>query len=477
MFKKYLEIFGKILNLLVIAAIVVFILTFVTNIGIQQSYMLYILIIVYILFLICEFCSPTFSFLRNKTNESGIKNKYGILVQTRPVIQFYCECYHYVTKTVRYNPPRKGGGRRSGGRKSGGRKSGGRKRSRTRTTVKKVVTHRETAIFPYYSCRDVSGLFQLKNSREEAMGKTYIKLELLEEINFADDVSYMDYENYRTNFYNRNRGRDQFMDYSETRKIPGLETYNFILIRDEEPCGVNMFLFIIFTIIPITELYKCYINSYCIDQKFSIRKLISTRYDLNKIEQYDIMTPSINVPSQQYVFDQSNYGYLNNQYSVREPTKEELDRAAQYKNKIPNYQCVSYTSLNNGQIKVGVVQDDPSYCSKNVDQSAPPNCQNAAPNPDMRNNINLNMNMNMASSSTRNMDPANINNNINNQNMNIQNANMNANNNNIVINNDGGIDSNNNLNNVPNQNMNNKDDDDDDDDDDNDDGDAPYLGV
>ena len=265
------------------------------------------------------------------------------------------------------------------------------------------------------------------------------------------------------------------MDYSETRKIPGLEAYNFVLIRDEEPCGVNMFLFIIFTIIPITELYKCYINSYCIDQKFSIRKLISTRYDLNKIEQYDVMTPSINVPNQQYVFDQSNYGYLNNQYSVREPTKEELDRAAQYKNKIPNYQCVSYTSLNNGQIKVGVVQDDPSYCSRNVDQSAPPNCQDVAPNPDMRNNMNLNMNMNMASSSTRNMDPANINNNINNQNMNIQNVNINANNNNYAFNIGGGIDSNNNLNGVPNQNMNNNDDDDDDSDvgDDN----APYLGV
>ena len=130
-------------------------------------------------FLLCEFCSPTFSFFRNKTNESGIQNKYGILVQTQPVIQFHCECYHYVTTTVRYNPPRKGGGRRSGGRKSGGRKTGGGRKSvgrktRTRTRTRKVVTHRETVTFPYYSCRDVSGLFQLKNSREEAMGKTYI---------------------------------------------------------------------------------------------------------------------------------------------------------------------------------------------------------------------------------------------------------------------------------------------------------------
>ena len=263
------------------------------------------------------------------------------------MIEFYCECYHYVT--VRYNPPKRGGGRKGGGKKSGGKKSGGKKsggsrrvgnssggKRRTRTRTKRVVTHRETATFPYYSCRDVSGLFQLKNSREEAMGKTYIKLELLEEINFADNVSYMDYENYRTDFYNRNRKRDLFMDYRETRKIPGLNTYNFVLIRNEEPCGVNICMFIIFTIIPLVEIYKCYINSYCIEQTFSIRKLISTRYDLNQKQQYDVMTPSINVLNQQYVFEKSNYSYLNNQYSVKLPSQEELDRAAQYQNKIPN---------------------------------------------------------------------------------------------------------------------------------------------
>ena len=98
------------------------------------------------------------------------------------------------------------------------------------------------------------------------MGKTYIKLEPLEAINFADNVSYMDYENFRTDFYNRNRLRDTFMDYSKTKKIPGLEAYNSVLIKNEELYGVNLRFLIIFTIIPLTELYKCYINSYFIDQ-------------------------------------------------------------------------------------------------------------------------------------------------------------------------------------------------------------------
>mgnify|MGYP006873064244 CR=1 FL=1 len=235
------------------------------------------------------------------------------------------------------------------------------------------------------------------------MGKTYIKLELTPEINFADNLSYMDYEMFRTDFYNRNRIRDVYMDFRETRKIPGLNTYNFVCIRNEEPCGVNMCMYILLTIIPVVELYKCYINSYCLEQKFTIRKLISTRYDLNLDQQYVAFTPSINVPSQQYVFDPNKFNYLNNEYQVQKPTQEEINRAAQYQNFVPNYQCVSYTSLNDGQIKVGVVQDDAAYCSVNINEAIPPNCQDIGPDMPMDSNYNSNMNMNMNNNMNNNM--------------------------------------------------------------------------
>ena len=453
------DILGKIFQILVIAAIVVFVISLVANISVPPITMLYILIIVYILYLIVEFRSTTFSFLCHKTDVNGIQNQYGMLVQTPPVIEFYCECYHYEKGTVRYNPPKKGGaGRKSGGaRKTGGvkktakrttatnRRVGGsnsRLRSKRASTRRRVTTHRETVSFPYYSARDVSGLFELKNSREEAMGKTYIKLELTPEINFADNLSYMDYEMFRTDFYNRNRSRDQYMIFRETRIIPGLNTSNFVCIRNEEPCGVNMCMFILLTIIPVVELYKCYINSYCLDQKFTIRKLISTRYDLNMNQQYEAFTPSINVPSQQYVFDQAQFSYLNNQYQVHKPTQEEINRAAQYQNYVPNYQCVSYTSLENGKIKVGVVQDDPAYCSANVNEAIPPNCQDVGPNmsvdsddEDYNNmNNNMNMNMNMGPQGGMNMGPQG-------------NMNMPPQNNMVINMNNGALDSRNNLNN------------------------------
>ena len=432
--KKCYDILGKILQVLVIVSFALMILNFIINLGIGRNILIYIFVIIYVLFIISELCSTTASFLSNKTTEAGIKNIMANLIQTPPTIEFYCECYHYVTRTVYYSPPKRRGGRKGGGKKSGGKKSGGVHKARkpagghrsggrhhgVRHERRKVTTYRETAYFPYYCARDVSGLFEINNSREQAMGKVYVRLELTPEINFADELTYMDYEQFRSDFYNRNRPRDQHMTYRETRYVKGLNNLNLVCIRDQEPCGVNLCMFILFTIIPLAELYKCYVDSYCLDQSFKIRKLISTRYNLNQQQQYEYFTPSINVPNQQYSFEPNNYNYLNNDYKVQKPTNEEINKASIYKEKIPNYQCVSYTSIN-GEIKVGVVKDDPAYCSANLNEAPPPNCQDVGPQPG--------------------------------NNMPNQNGNMNFNNVNVNINN--GIDSNNNLNKNMNNNFNN----------------------
>ena len=55
------------------------------------------------------------------------------------------------------------------------------------TSRKKVNSYKETYLFPYYSERDVSGLFYLEcNSPEK---KHYIQLDIDTEINFADAIS------------------------------------------------------------------------------------------------------------------------------------------------------------------------------------------------------------------------------------------------------------------------------------------------
>ena len=445
--KKCIDVIAKILQVLVIVAIIFMVASFVVK-GIQNTAGIGIFAVIYILYLISEFCSSTASFLCNKTTEQGIRNIMTNLVQTPPTIEFYCECYHYETHTVVYSPPKKGGGRKGGGarkapRPAGGHRTGGAHRAggghhRVSRQTRRITTYRETAYFPYYSSRDVSGLFEINNSREDAMGKVYVKLELNPEINFADELSYMDYENFRSHFYNRNRPRDQYMTYRETRYVKGLNNFNLVCIRDEQPCGINICMFILFTIIPLAEFYKCYIDSYCLDQSFRIRKLISTRYDLNLQQQYEYFTPSINVPNQTYAFEPNNYNYINNDFQVQKPTNDEISQAAIYKDKIPNYQCVSYTSIND-QIKVAVVQDDPAYCSVNINEAPPPNCQDVGPQPG-NNMVNQNANMN-------------FNNNVN---VNINNgldSNNNLNNN-MYGNNYNNVNSNNNFNNMNNFNNN-----------------------
>ena len=407
------NIIAKIFQVLVLLAIIAFIVDkFFIQIVKDKETMVYIVVIIYILFLVSQFTSPTFSFLRHKTTEVGIKNLMAHLVQTPPTIKFYCECYHYSNVKMSHSPPP---------RKGGGRKSSKKRHSRNRR--RKIVTWRETVFFPYYSARDVSGLFELNKSREAAMNKVYIKLELIPEINFADELSYMDYEMFRTDFYRKNRIRDTYMDYRETRFVEGLTFNNLVCIRDDEPCGINAFTFGFFTIIPLSEFYKCYLNSYCLDQKFSIRKLISTRYDLN-MDQYQYFIPSINVPSQQFVFEPNNYNYINNNFQVQKPSKTEIKKAAVYKDKIPKYECVSYTAIN-GDIKVGVVQNDPSYCSANINEAPPPNCEDVAYQSKNINNQNMNDNLNL--NNNMNFNPIKMNNDIDSKNNINNNLNLNLN--------------------------------------------------
>ena len=412
---KVYEIICIILQILLILAVLSYIVNLYINLGIKKQHLMYIMIFIYGLYFLFEICSSTSKFLRNKTDQNQIRGIIELLIQTPPVIEFYCECYHYSHGMV-YNPPKRKGGRRGG------------RRHHIRNRRRKIVTYSETAYFPYYSARDVSGLFELKNSRKDAMGKVYIKLELTPEINFADELSYMDYDIFRTNFYDINRRRDVYMNYHERRKVPGLIPQNLVKIRDEEPCGINFCMFFMFTLIGLSEIYKCYVNSFCIDQEFKIRKLISTRYDLNQ-DQYQYFIPSINVPNQQFAFKPQNYNYINKDFIVKKPTQKEIKNSYQYKDKIPKYECVSYTSIN-GTIKVGVVNDDPAYCSLNINDAPPPNAIKIDDN--NNNQMNINMNGNNFDIDSKN----NINSNYNNNIMNL-NVNMNMNRNNIkVYNND-----------------------------------------
>lgn len=189
----------------------------------------------YILYLILEFCSGTCRYLLNKRSNEGIKAKMGQLFKSRPEIRFYVECYHYETQYYYV------------------RNSRGEQERRSRQV--RVVTHRETQFFNYYSVRDISGLLNLNCNIAQIQRKCYIKLELDEEMNFADAISVSDYEREKEEFKERNRYRDDFMDFSEKWSLPGMVHHNLIKIGDYEPCTVNFFWYFIFTLFTLAQIY------------------------------------------------------------------------------------------------------------------------------------------------------------------------------------------------------------------------------
>ena len=83
----------------------------------------------------------------------------------------------------------------------------------------------------------------------------------------------MDYEFHKSAFWRRNRFRDVHMDFRETRTVPGLKHHNLVKMPGENPCSVNFGLYFLFTILTFAQCYKSYVDSFCVRQNYTVRKL------------------------------------------------------------------------------------------------------------------------------------------------------------------------------------------------------------
>ena len=268
------------------------------------------------------------------------------LFSTPPVINFHAECYHY--ETHHYTTKDSEG------------------KVKHHTEQRRVVTHTDSYNLPYYSTKDVSGLFLLRMDLAQAKNKAFIKLHLQKEVNFADSISYMDYINQKDLFWKRNRYLDVHMDFTETRYIPGMEKHNLVRIGKEDPLSVAIGWYILFVLLTLGQFYKKYVDSFCVFQNFKIRKLVSTRYNLLEpqfIQQYQPLMPSLNLIVEQYNFQPQETGYCSSNVQPILPTEEEINMASQYNNQIPNY---GFTS------EGGVIQDLPSNFNEQYYNAPPP---------------------------------------------------------------------------------------------------------
>ena len=302
----------------------------------------YALLGVYFFYLILEFCSPTSRYLMHKRSNEGIKQKMQKIFVTRPEIVFHAECYHYETRTHTYTDDE------------------GHEQTRTETV--KVVTHTESEHFHYCSVRDVSGLLNLKCDKAQVRRKCYIKLELKEEINFADAITVADYERQKERFKDRNRGYDEHMDFSESRTIPGITHHNLIKFGEYDPCTVNCFWYFIFTIFTLGQFYKWHVSSFCVFQSYKIRKIMSSRFNLNSAlmdQKYRLFNPQINLITLKIDYEPKDYTFYEPSSDLKVPTEAELELAKKYDSQVPKYEV--YDNNCGDLYRCGTVKDNPDF--------------------------------------------------------------------------------------------------------------------
>ena len=93
---------------------------------------------------------------------------------------------------------------------------------------KKIITSEDISQYPYYSSRDISGLFKIN-----PLGKSYVMLEL-KKIYFADPLSYSDYINGKNALWLKNNGKDQQMGYYEIDPFINYKQYHLLRIDGQK---------------------------------------------------------------------------------------------------------------------------------------------------------------------------------------------------------------------------------------------------
>lgn len=146
----------------------------------ESNIFIILAVLSYVIYIITEFCSPISKYLRSRKKPQGIYQKMNTYFRTSPIISWSCECYHY--ETHHYTTRNDKG------------------EIEHHTSTEKVVTYNGKSSMTYSSSRDVSGPFVLNCDEKNINKKIYVKLELNEEINFADSLTTSEYLTQKDSF-------------------------------------------------------------------------------------------------------------------------------------------------------------------------------------------------------------------------------------------------------------------------------------
>ena len=212
--------------------------------------------LIYIIYLIIEFCSPILKYLFNKEIEKTIVEKMESLFRKNPSIKLKSNIKHnnkYKTNSYKYN-------------------------------IK--------------SSRDISGNFILNINGKN---KKFVFLKLKLDIIFDNENTSIDYINKKGKFINDNNEEDQDCEIKEEIKIKEMNKYNMIKIYDDDSILVNFYIFILLTLLSFVEFYKIYLNYISIYEEFTIRKVISLINDLSQSQEYNKYNPDVKIMGRKFI--------------------------------------------------------------------------------------------------------------------------------------------------------------------------------
>lgn len=251
-------------------------------------------ILSYIIYMVMALKDSTFHYLNNLQKNESIHDFMEKYFYSKPQIKMTCTCYHYSYR---------------------GRNN----------TKHKEITHVDVQYFQFSSFTDNSGLFLVNNGNINK--RNYLKLRIDIDVEFADEITKYDFKSFKENMIEVNKKRDSLMDYEEEITLSeGFDKYNLIRFGGNE-CLISVCAFIIFCIIPLIQFYKCYFSSRCQDQVFTIKKRISTRYNLNDQEYANNnyqSTPRIKIEDNEIFYNNAPKDF-NQCYDL--PSEDEIMRA------------------------------------------------------------------------------------------------------------------------------------------------------
>lgn len=225
---------------------------------------------------VIEFCSSSSKYLCNRTEDSSIYSYMERMFYTPLHKVMKISCYHYEERT--YTDSDSDGN------------------SSTKTEIVEVTTHEASERYFYTSWRDISGKFDLNISVPLAKHeRPFVMLHLRLAMKRACDGTKSDFDNQKASFIRRN-DRDVRYHFKERLEIEGYKEFNLVRVSDHRPVCLHFGWFLLFTLITMAELYKLYMDHFCRTQTFTIRKVVSTREDLNSpinAEKYIPFAPAI----------------------------------------------------------------------------------------------------------------------------------------------------------------------------------------